>query len=107
MAEPPNALTDLLRKGQTPEEVYRILREETCLTPSAMREQDKVIAVIQNAESSHRQQVAAGLVGGTREYVIVGSLFNASYLNNTARKLLGTDTRPTGGRDIKPWWKLW
>jgi hypothetical protein len=107
MAEPPNALTDLLRKGQTPEEIYKILRKETCLTPFAMREQDNVITVIQNAEASHLQQVAAGLVGGTREYVIVGSLFTASYLNDKARKLLGTDTRPAAGRNMKPWWKLW
>jgi hypothetical protein len=62
MAEPPNALTQLLL-GKNPEETYEILKMEQCLTPAAMQERDHVIAVIKDAEASHRQQVDARMAG--------------------------------------------
>jgi len=107
MAEPPNALTDFLRKAATPEEVYEILNKEKCLTPLAARERSKVIEVINDAEASHRRQVAAVMVGGTREYVIAGALFNASYLNNKARRLLDTQTVFKSDNRTKTWWRFW
>lgn len=109
MAEPPNALTDLLR-GKTPEEIYETLETKQCLTPAAVRERDHVIAVIKDAEASHRQQVAALMVGPTREYVIAGALFGASYLNDKARKLLAANTVNNAvnrARSSRSWWKLW
>lgn len=105
MAEPPNALTDLLR-GKTPEEMHEILETNQCLTPAAVREKDHVIAVIKNAEVSHRQQVAALMVGPTREYMIAGALREASYLTDKARGLLATNT-VNRSRSSRPWWKLW
>jgi hypothetical protein len=104
VVEPPNALTDLLRH-KTPEEMYEILKTEQCLTAAAM--QDEVIALIKEAEASHRQEVGAGTVGPTREYVIVGASLEASYLNDRARRLLATITvgrhaAPTSSTLSKP-----
>ena len=106
MAEPPNALTDLLRR-KTPEEMYEVLKTEQCLTPAAMRERDRVVVLVKEAEASSRRQVDARMVGPTREYVIVGALFEASYLNDKARRLLATSTVSKWSRSSKPWWKFW
>ncbi len=45
MAEPPNALTELLWH-KTPEEMYDILKEEQCLSATATQNRNQVITLI-------------------------------------------------------------
>lgn len=106
MAEPPNALTELLWGAKTPDEIYGILNANQCLTPLAMQEPDQVIAAIKGADA-HHQQVFAGIAGPTREYVIAGALIEAGFLNDKARRLLATNTVSKWARNSRPWWKFW
>lgn len=102
MAEPPNALTDLMREAKTPENMFDILSVEQRLTPVALRERDQVIAVINGAEAAHHQQETAGMAGSTREYVIAGHLIEAGFLNVKARRLLATNTASKWARSSGP-----
>ena len=105
MAEPPNALTDLLR-GKPPQEMYESLKAECCLSSAAIQDPDHVIgliaAVMQEADAAARQ----GMVGGTAQYQVVIALLKAAYLNDKARKLLAINT-VNRGQHVKPWWRFW
>jgi hypothetical protein len=107
MTEPPNGLTELLWHATAADQVYEILKREQCLTPAALKERKDVIAAITRAGAAHEKQVAALLVGGSREYFIVAALFEASYLNRKARKLFETSTVSKRDKTPRPWWKFW
>jgi hypothetical protein len=100
MIEPPNKLTALLRNA-TPEEIFETLQRERCLTRAAFREGEKTIAVIREAEAESRRDSEQGLVGGSREYVIVLHLARHGFLTNRAKRLLN--------RIIirQRWWQFW
>jgi len=91
MAEPPNALTDLLG-GKTPQDAYEALKREQCLAAAAIQHPDLVIALIRETDAAALQSQARGEVGGTPPYWIVIALLKASYLNDRARGLLAINT---------------
>ena len=100
MVEPPNELTTLLLDA-TPEEIYDRLRRERCLTAAALKERQKTIAVIRDGESEWRRDSGQGLVGGSREYVIVLHLAHHALLTRRARRLLNLVLVR------QRWWQLW
>src|SRR2546425_7689926 len=91
MAEPPNALTDLLWY-KSPEEMYEILKREECLSSTAIENRDQVAALMKQPDAAARLEQARGMVGATPQYQVVVVLLGASYLSDKARKLLATNT---------------
>lgn len=89
MAEPPNALTELLW-GKTPAEMYEVLKKEQCLSVTATQNRERVVALIKETDASFRRRPP--MAGPTVYYEIVGALFEASYLNDRAHTLLETNT---------------
>lgn len=103
-AEPPNALTDLLR-GKPPDEIYETLRKQHCLSPAGIEQRAQVMAVIAKADKEVRQHQEQKILGATREYEIVGALMSGGYLNARAGELLNTITykpQPNPGPPLPP-----
>ena|SRR2546427_12411534 len=90
MAEPPNALTDLLWY-KSPEEMYEILKGEECLSSTAIQNRDQVVALMKQADGAARLEQAREMVGATPQYQVVVVLLGASCVSDKARKLLTTN----------------
>ena len=96
MAMPPNALTDLLRDYETPEEMGGALRRGDCLSERGVEDFSGMVALIERTWQAYEETLASKPVGWTGPShldVIAGELVNSPYLNAKAGELYYTDTR--------------
>src|SRR2546428_9369060 len=91
MAEPPNALTDLLWY-KSPEEMYEILKREERLSSTPIENRDQVVALMKQTDAAARLEQPRGMDGATPQYQVDVDLPGAPYLSDKARQPLATDT---------------